>query len=728
MSTACKPLANFPDPSKHFKIYSVCFLICFISSGTAGASSDQNSINLKLKNDNIVHLQAGNYILTDSIILQSNSILEGEPGTVITIPDHAGWPAWRPLVSGISVHNVTIRNVEIDANSDGNTETSHGKGFYNCIHVIDCDSVNVYNCTFHDGLGDGLRTKTSTNIKFYNNLVYRLGHDGFFGIDSKNIECFNNRITTRTNSALRIWNSQHVRLHDNILDAQLDSLGGNPGIQIEDTKGIVNDIEVCNNILSRTWGAGIWLISYEKGAGNEQDILIHHNLFFETGQSYNIPYTGGIVNDGLKGTQVYNNVFDGARNNAFRNQEGGQGTTIRDNIITDIIPHKAIPQSGTGYGIADLVGADLSVSNNCFFNNQNGGLYRTTSSINDLMDPKTHTSSSGWTWTGLTWTCEKVPPMDLGQIAPAETKNTTDTDTHEFISIFNILSQEFTTTAVYEQIKPLKYGENWQNKGKFTEATLSIEGFKGISEIDGIEYINGSAKDNAIVHYETRNTALLGAGQTSELSYDENNNNLTVLLTVKTSYYVKKSSDIRIKGISISVPRISTESETETFDATSPAPVRFPEIINPSANITYYNNSYNPHTTVYLNNIPGIVKENFQYDSSTATHFKLIGWKTSKANGVEYTNFSSVNTWKFEGEQLSGSGNQLYIKGKFRPGKLNITVTTPYDSIEVTDYTFVEIPDESNSILNPELWAFIGTFSIFAVSIYRNGKRVIPKW
>jgi len=654
--------------------------------------------------------------------------LEGESGAVITIPDHAGWPAWKPLVSGTGIHNVTIRNLEIDANSNGNAETPHGKGYYNCIHVIDCDSAEVYNCTLHDGLGDGLRTKTSTNIKFYNNLVYRLGHEGFYGIDSENIECFNNRITTRTDDALRLWNSQHVRFYNNIIDSQLDSLGGNPGIQIEDSKGVVNDIEICNNILTRTWGAGIWLIAYEKGNENNQGILIHHNLFYETGQSYNIPYTSGIVNDGIKGTQVYNNVFDGARNNAFRNRAGGQGTTIKDNIITGTVPHIAIPQSGTGCGIADLARVNFSVTDNCFFNNQNGNLYKTTSSNNDLQDPKTHTTSSGWIWTGSTWTCERVPPMDLGQIAPTGTKNTTDIDTHEFTSIFDILNQEFTTTAVYEQNKPLKYTENWQKKGRFTEATLSIEGFKDISEIDGIEYINGSAKDNAIVHYETRNTALLGAGQTSKLSYEENNNNLTAILTVKTSYYVKKSSTVRVKGISISIPSISTESETETFYVTSPAPVQFPKTIEPSANITYYNNSYNPHTTVYLTNVPGIVKENFQYNGSTATHFKLIGWKTSKPNGIEYTNFSKVNTWKFEGDQLSGSADQLYIKGKFQPEKLNITVTTPYESIKVTDYTYTEIPDESSAILNPGLWAFIGTFSIFGISIYRNGKRVIPKW
>jgi hypothetical protein len=55
-------------------------------------------------------------------------------------------------------------------------------------------------------------------------------------------------------------------------------------------------------------------------------------------------------------------------------------------------------------------------------------------------------------------------------------------------------------------------------------------------------------------------------------------------------------------------------------------------------------------------------------------------------------------------------------------------VTTPYESINVIDYTYIEIPDESNAILNPGLWAFIGTFTIFGISIYRNGKRVIPKW
>jgi parallel beta-helix repeat protein len=397
------------------KMFSAIILFMLLSPEMAGAAN-QNDINQELQQGGRIHLPAGTYILTDLIILQSNTILEGEPGTVITIPDHAGWPAWKPLISGNRVQNVTIRNLEINANSNGNSETPHGAGFYNCIYMIDCDNVQVYNCTFHNSLGDGLRTKRCENIKFYNNLVYRLGHEGFYGIDSQYIECFSNRITTRTNSGLRIWNSANVRFHDNVIDAQLDAGGGDPGIQIEDSKGTVSNVEIYNNVLNRTWGKGVWLVAYDAGVSNTQGVLIHHNLFYEIGQSYNIPSTGGIVNDGFQDTQIYNNIFDGVKNNAFRNQAGGQGTIIKDNVFTNTAQHTAISQTGTGYAIADLVGANLSVVNNCFYNNEKGDVYQTSFSNSDFRDPKTNQISSGWIWTGSTWTCNYVKPMGLGSV------------------------------------------------------------------------------------------------------------------------------------------------------------------------------------------------------------------------------------------------------------------------------------------------------------------------
>jgi hypothetical protein len=98
------------------------FLLCF--TGTAGAGTDQNNINQQLQSGGIVHLPAGTYTLTDSIVMQSNTILEGEPGTVITIPDHAGWSAWKPLISATGKQNIIIRNIEFNGNSGNNQDVA----------------------------------------------------------------------------------------------------------------------------------------------------------------------------------------------------------------------------------------------------------------------------------------------------------------------------------------------------------------------------------------------------------------------------------------------------------------------------------------------------------------------------------------------------------------------------------------------------------------------------
>ena len=67
-------------------------------SGIAGASG-QDSINELIKNGGNVTL-SGTYILTDSIQLSSDLVLDGGGNTVITIPDNAGWDCWKPLISG----------------------------------------------------------------------------------------------------------------------------------------------------------------------------------------------------------------------------------------------------------------------------------------------------------------------------------------------------------------------------------------------------------------------------------------------------------------------------------------------------------------------------------------------------------------------------------------------------------------------------------------------------
>jgi hypothetical protein len=566
------------------------FLLCF--TGTAGAGADQN-INQQLQQGGIVHLPAGTYTLTDSIVMQSNSILEGEPGTVITIPDHADWNAWKPLISATGKQNVIICNIEFNGNSVNNQDVAsktkngkaHGNGFYNFIHAIDCDNITVSNCLMHDSLGDGFRAKTSTNVKFYDNTAYKLGHDCFYGIDSQNIEAFNNRLTTRTNSALRLWNVAHARLYSNVIDAQLDGLGGNPGVQIEDSKGQMQDIEVCNNIIAKTWGSGIWLIAYESGTSNNQAVNIHHNLFWETAQSHNIGYAAGITCGGQSETIVKNNVFDGTLNTAWDGLAGGQGVIIQDNVITNTVNHAGGSQAGSGYGIANKAGSDLSIISNCFFNNLNGDLYKCTSTNDDKADPKTHNTSSGWWWTGSTWTCAFVAPMELGSITPTSTRDTTDTDVHEFNSIFDLLNMQFTDTGIsssqngYPDIQ-------WKENGK-SKAWVDIVGWNNLTERNGTFYIPEG--EPPIVRYGAENTASRPISTDTSVALTEANGTLTADLKVTAVYEVAKRTTKKVNGFSFpSIELVRRDSTSHYFDS-EPMPETYKPAINTAAYVTILN-------------------------------------------------------------------------------------------------------------------------------------------
>ncbi len=675
----------------------VLLILLFLYSVELAQAGAETWINDQLEDGGRCVIPAGTHIITDSIILTSGCVLEGEPGAIIKLGDGLTWSEWKPAIKGTSVSNVKVGNFEIDGNEAGQnkvpTWSGHtgkegkklrGQGYQLFMHFIDCDDVEVYNMVMHDGISDGCRVKTSTNVKFHDNTAYRLGHDCFFAIDSQNIEAYNNRLTTRTNSALRLWNVQHARFYSNTIDAQLDSVGGNPGIQIEDSKGQMSDIEICNNIIFKTWGSGIWLIAYDAGVRNSQDVYIHHNLFWQVAQSYNINYAAGITCGGQAGTVVKNNVFDGTKNTAWNGLSDGQGALIQDNIITNTVNHAGGSQAGSGYGIANKAGSDLSIISNCFYDNLNGNCYKCSSSGDDLQDPRTHSTSSGWTWTGSTWTCAFVPPMELGKIAPTNTSGTIDTDQHEIIfdDIFDVFKITFSdngrTGQTAEDI-PLQVAE--KNSG-IIAGGLKIVGFKDRIVIDNVSYI----PDDQAVLIQTKVIQNPDLDQWTgiikqidkKVSVKIDNGTAYATLKVKTSWYTKNKNSLTGKS---SKSKIRTA--TATFkDSVYPAP----EILTRPAEKTGYINEYrsksNPNTRVYVDP-ECLQKIVYEYDGNTSTHTFLIGERLTDDAGVYYTVYTRADSW---GGQLSGLDNSFIIYGPFDPEKLKVTCYTPYENFTIEEW------------------------------------------
>src|SRR5450759_1661385 len=366
-----------------------------------------------------VHLKGPfTYIIDYTLRIGSNTILEGNSTAVIKLANNAGWPTMKPLIQQMSSSgndNIVVRGFEVNGNYAGNSEIILGRGYYNIMYFNNCNNVKVYNMFVHHGMGDGLRVKNSSNIQFYNNKGYKLGHDGLYAIGCRNVEAWKNRITCRTDSGLRVWDSNNIKFHDNFIDSFYHWSAGGPGILIEKTTGIVNDVEVYNNTIHNTYGPGIWLIGYgESYPKNEaKDVHIHHNIFYSTGTNPSIDWVGGTVTSGFYDTLIENNVFDGVYHAAIINmypsvstgvgdpvdlspKGTGYTTIVRNNIIVNTQKRKKDPD-GTGYGIINNLPEThtFMLENNCLYNNV-GGNYKNANSTTDtyvnplFVDQKNH--------------------------------------------------------------------------------------------------------------------------------------------------------------------------------------------------------------------------------------------------------------------------------------------------------------------------------------------------
>ncbi|MDD4330721.1 MAG: disaggregatase related repeat-containing protein, partial [Methanosarcinaceae archaeon] len=388
------------------------------------------------------------YTIDSSLLIGSNTILEGDSNAVLKLADNAKWPKgdWTSPHALIQqressgIENVEIRGFEIDGNQ-GNQNEPLGSGYYNQIHFYDAKKISVHDMYMHNGNCDGLRVYRGSDIKFYNNKVYKLGHDALYAFYCYYVEAYNNEITCRTNSALRMTNTNHVKLHDNIIDGFEHWSAGGPGIEIEKTSRAVNDLEIYNNIIHNTWSNGILLEGYFYSYPQEdaQNVHIHHNIFYNIGPKPDREWNAAIQVQGFYDTLIENNVFDGNYHAAIISKEttedvqkvvretkvSGCTTIVRNNIIVNTKKRIYQPE-GTGYGIIEYLPNKhkFTLENNIFYNNEAGD-YKNVKSTTDLninplfADPEKHDyhlKSTSGRWDGKTWVIdsENSPAIDAG--------------------------------------------------------------------------------------------------------------------------------------------------------------------------------------------------------------------------------------------------------------------------------------------------------------------------
>ncbi|WP_410509908.1 disaggregatase related repeat-containing protein [Methanosarcina hadiensis] len=374
------------------------------------------------------------YIIDDTLLIGSNTVLTGDPGAKIKLVSNANWDAWKPMIkekstgsSGISIHGFTI-----DGNREGNTNVVSGKGYYNLIHLTGCKNISVYNMYLTNNHGDGLKLGSCSSIKFYDNEIYLLGHDGLYASSCSDVEAYNNEITCRTNSALRLYNSNKASFHDNVIRSEGS---GGAGIEIQKyNTPAMDDIEVYNNVIYKTALAGIWIFGSGSYSASTANVHIHHNQIYDTGTKSSNSIIGGIVSNGFSGL-IENNVIDGAygtgivQKTVYSPAPAGSGfvLTVRNNIISN---SRSSSGGGSGHGINNELSGTHSfvLQNNCFYGNTGGSSRNIQLSSSDIeIDPQFadrnshdyHLKSKAGRWDGKSWVTDSTssPCIDSGYVS-----------------------------------------------------------------------------------------------------------------------------------------------------------------------------------------------------------------------------------------------------------------------------------------------------------------------
>jgi Right handed beta helix region len=298
---------------------------------------------------------------------------------------------------------------------------------------------------------------------------------------------------------------------------------------------------------------------------------------------------------------------------------------------------------------------------------------------------------------GIFWTCVENSEMSGNQIAGI----TSDNARLDNCVTCKVYDNVFFSYDGDETNGAYKHGENGLQVGD-AGSSHGYDARNKPTTTTNIEITNNTFANNGL------KAILLGAGS---------DNNVFIHANKFIGVAELETMGISVKGISVSNPPTVQQSEkifstifdilnqnfnSQYLDTETP--------INASVSITEYNNSYNPHSLVYVvgESLSSVL---YTYNGTSTTHYFSI-------------NEEKADLWTGD---LQHTGGAVYLPGRLNANKLQVTCYNSHGYKKFTDFNITEINDNSSQIFNPQLWIFVGTLAILGFSIYRNLRRV-TRW
>jgi hypothetical protein len=277
-------------------------LFCLTFSTCVAAAGDEQQINEQLKNGGAVHLQSGIYNIEGPVKIHSNTILTGEPDTILRVSSSAGqWFTDVGILDNVdtSLHDVEISGFQIDGNLKAlpKSYANSGTGAHNAERAvfIRCDSgnfgsnISIHDLKIYDCYSDGIHIAFANNVKVYNNFVSNCQHSGIYFVSVVNGLVDSNKVAGITSDCLRFDNCVNNIFRNNILysytgDSNGAYKGGQNGVQIADQgfshgggspkPTTTTNVEGYGNTFSSGSLRTVWIDSTGKGVKN---VYLHDN-------------------------------------------------------------------------------------------------------------------------------------------------------------------------------------------------------------------------------------------------------------------------------------------------------------------------------------------------------------------------------------------------------------------------------------------------------------------
>lgn len=227
-------------------------------------------------------------------------------------------------------------------------------------------------------------------------------------------------------------------------------------------------------------------------------------------------------------------------------------------------------------------------------------------------------------------------------------------------------------------------------------AYIDIVGFKNECIINNTNYVNGDAKDFAIVKRRAWYTPVNGQKVSLETSYTitDIGNKTIATQTTRFTWKYYKNTLLGGKWVYVDEGPLTVKSSVES-------PENFSSIPEIPVHIAVHNRTVNPIAIISIPSeanpiMKNVVATRVSYNGSETTRYDKIGWIVKNWWGTELVEFVDKEQplWEQKGEEISHQFHRFVIfcdREKFNKSCVNISFISPYEVQQVKNYTIDEI-------------------------------------